>query len=119
MLGGELYQDIPSELDSQVSHHQEKPYHAICHEVELVKDGPMHRLYGCDRVGVNSLHHQGVKILAPSLQSMAESDDGLVEAFYRPESKFVWGVQWHPEYNYTVCDNSKKLFHAFVEHCGT
>ena len=41
--------------------------------------------------------------------------EGLVEALYRPESRFLWAVQWHPEFSFKTDENSKKLFRAFVE----
>lgn len=40
--------------------------------------------------------------------------DGLVEAVYMPESKFLWAVQWHPEFSFKVDENSQKIFRAFV-----
>ena len=29
---------------------------------------------------------------------MAVSEDGLTEAVCLPDKRFVWAVQWHPEY---------------------
>ncbi len=43
--------------------------------------------------------------------------DGLVEAVELPEKRFVWAVQWHPEFSYRVDDNSKLIFREFVKHC--
>ena len=45
---------------------------------------------------------------------MAVSPDGLIEAVYAPEKRFLWAVQWHPEFFYRVDENSRKLFAAFV-----
>lgn len=50
---------------------------------------------------------------------MAFSEDGLVEAVYMPEQKFVAAVQWHPEFNYQKEESSRILFGKFVEACGT
>ena len=50
-------------------------------------------------------------------QCMAVSEDGLVEAVELPEKRFVWAVQWHPEFSYRVDDNSKLIFREFVKHC--
>ena len=44
--------------------------------------------------------------------------DGLVEAVYLPGKKFVWAVQWHPEFSYKSDVNSKKILRAFVEAAG-
>ena len=65
-------------------------------------------------IGVNSLHHQAVKELSPRLEAMALSEDGLVEAIRMPEKRFVWAVQWHPEFSWRVNADSRKLFLAFV-----
>lgn len=46
---------------------------------------------------------------------MAESEDGIVEALYKPFYSFLWAVQWHPEFSYKTDDNSKKIFKAFVD----
>ena len=66
-------------------------------------------------IPVNSYHHQAVKELAPALKAMASSPDGLIEAAYMPEKKFVWAVQWHPEFSYRKDERSLKIFSAFAE----
>ena len=73
---------------------------------------------GVSFLGVNSLHHQAVKTLAKSLKPMAVSEDGLVEAAYAPEKKFLWAVQWHPEYSYTYDGLDMTIFEAFTEAAG-
>ena len=70
---------------------------------------------GAEKIRVNSYHHQAVKDVAPELMVMAESEDGLVEALYKPSYRFLWAVQWHPEFSYKNDENSKKIFKAFVE----
>ena len=44
---------------------------------------------------------------------MAVSEDGLTEAVCLPDKRFVWAVQWHPEFSFRV----KKIFKAFIESC--
>lgn len=46
---------------------------------------------------------------------MAVSEDGLIEAIYRPDKKFIWAVQWHPEFIYKKEENARKIFKKFVE----
>ena len=48
---------------------------------------------------------------------MAVSEDGLVEAVCLPGKKFVWAVQWHPEFSFAVNENSRKIFRQFVASC--
>jgi putative glutamine amidotransferase len=68
-------------------------------------------------MGVNSYHHQAVKDLGAGLEVMAVADDGIVEAVSLPTKKFVWAVQWHPEYDLTN-SSSQKIFKAFVNSCN-
>ena len=48
---------------------------------------------------------------------MAYSDDGLVEAVYLPDKKYVIGYQWHSEMIYKKSDDHLKLFKDFVDNC--
>lgn len=128
LCGGTLYQDIPteytaSEIDSgksnppDVEHHMEYPYDVPCHEVTILEHTPLSEELGKSTISVNSYHHQAVKELAPSLLPMAVSEDGLIEALYMPDKKFVRAVQWHPEFNFHKDEDSRKLFVSFVEAC--
>lgn len=65
-------------------------------------------------IGVNSYHHQAVREVAPELEVMAVSEDGIVEGVWRPESRFLWGIQWHPELLHRVDARSRAIFSAFV-----
>lgn len=116
-LGGTLYQDIPTQYDSKISHSMRPPYDKKWHNVSIVKDSPLYSLLNMDVLGVNSCHHQAVKEVASELKVMSISEDGLVEAVYMPEMKFVWAMQWHPEFLYRTDENSQKVFKEFVEQC--
>ena len=116
-LGGTLYQDIPSQYETSVTHCQRPPYDVPAHEVGLTEGGPLHRLLGCVRLPVNSYHHQAVKKLAPPLKVMAVSEDGLTEGVYMPDRRFVWAVQWHPEFSWRSDENSRKILKEFVRRC--
>lgn len=52
-------------------------------------------LYGL-RFNVNSYHHQAVDRLGSELLSLADSQDGINEAFCH-QTMPILGVQWHPE----------------------
>lgn len=47
---------------------------------------------------VNSMHHQGIETLAPSLSVSACAPDTVIEGIEDPRKRFLIGVQWHPEY---------------------
>ncbi len=113
-LGGDLWQDIPTQMPSAVTHRMKPPYDAAAHTVDLVPDAPLGTLLGAAEIGVNSCHHQGVRTLAESLAVMAQAPDGLTEAVYMPGKRFVWAVQWHPEFSFRTDQASQKIFAAFV-----
>ena len=114
LLGGTLYQDLPTQHPSDIVHRQSAPYDVPVHYVNLAEHSPLGMLLGKPQTGVNSCHHQAIKQLAPEFEMMAQSPDGLIEAAYMPARRFVWGVQWHPEFSYKVNDDSVKIFRAFV-----
>lgn len=116
-LGGTLYQDLPTEHPSAAEHNQKPPYDVPVHSVTLTAGSPLWALLGKDTLAVNSLHHQAIKTLAPGLAAMAVSEDGLTEAVCLPDKRFVWAVQWHPEFSFPVNADSRKIFAAFVGAC--
>ncbi|MCD8293669.1 MAG: gamma-glutamyl-gamma-aminobutyrate hydrolase family protein [Clostridia bacterium] len=118
LQGGTLYQDIPSEYHTGIEHHMKPPYTDTAHSVRILNPSPLYSLLGTESLGVNSYHHQAVKDLGQGLEVMAISEDGLVEAISRKGSRFVWGIQWHPEFNFHVDGSSRKIFKAFINACG-
>ena len=95
------------------------PYDLLGHEVDLVPGTPLAELMEASgegrRIAVNSYHHQAVREVADELAVMAKADDGVIEALYRPGSRFCWGVQWHPEFLHKVDARSCMIFKAFVD----
>ena len=117
-LGGTLWQDLPSEHPSDIEHHMNPPYDAFGHTVALVSGTPLTALFaGQSEIAVNSYHHQAVREPAAGLEVMATAPDGVIEALYRPSSRFLWAVQWHPEFLYKVDARSQAIFDAFVSSC--
>lgn len=115
VLGGTLYEDLPSEHPSGTEHHMSPPYDRAIHSVDICADSPLFETLGVTTLGVNSYHHQAIKKLSPELQCMAVSDDRLCEAVFMPGKKFIWAVQWHPEFSYLSDENSRKIFAAFIK----
>ena len=116
-LGGTLWQDLPSQRPSEIVHRQRPPYDVPAHAVTLLPDAPLSRLLGAEALRVNSCHHQAVRDLAEVLKPMALSPDGLVEALWHPEKRFLWAVQWHPEFAWRVDPAAREIFRAFVGAC--
>ncbi len=118
LLGGTLYQDLSSQHETETDHHMMPPYDREVHEVLIQRESPLFALLGEERIGVNSYHHQAIKRKAEALQTMAVSEDGLIEAVCLPEKSFVWALQWHPELSWKTDERSRKIFAAFVERCA-
>lgn len=116
-LGGSLYQDLPTEYDSKISHRMDAPYDREAHKVEVLPDTLLADIIGEGLHGVNSCHHQAIQELAVGVQKMAVAEDGIVEAISMLDKKFIMGVQWHPEFSYRKNEDSRKIMQAFVEHC--
>lgn len=119
MLGGSLYQDIESQTKPNIklAHSQEKPHDTAAHSVKICRDTPLYDLIKADEIEVNSIHHQAVKVLSDRLLPMAIAPDGIIEAAYMPDEKFVLGVQWHPEFMYENDEAAARLFERFVLAC--
>lgn len=117
VLGGTLYQDLPTQHPSDVTHVMTPPYDRAVHTVEILPGTLLADLFGAGTLAVNSYHHQAVDKAAPGLQVMAQAPDGLVEAVRLPGKGFVAAVQWHPEFSYKSDACSKALLQAFVDAC--
>ena len=114
VMGGTLYQDLPSEHSSDTEHHQIPPYDVPVHSVKIIGDSPLYKLLKKEALMVNSYHHQAILTLAPKVSAMAVSEDGLIEAVCVPKKRFIWGIQWHPELSCLVDENSRKIFSEFI-----
>ena len=99
-LGGTLYTHIYDQLPGALQHScfpEFSPDHPA-HTIEIKPSSLLSDLIGSTHAEVNSLHHQGLKTIAPGLEALATAPDGLVEAFYLPSHPFGLAVQWHPEW---------------------
>jgi putative glutamine amidotransferase len=117
--GGTLVQDIPSAVDTDLSHSRPNPKDCIAHPVQITRGSRLHVALGA-RVDaactcrVNSRHHQSVGRIGQELVASAVAPDGIVEAIEDPAAAFCVGVQWHPE-NFWRTGEFKPLFDAFIE----
>lgn len=103
MHGGTLLQDIATQRPDSLAHRDIPRFERHFHEIELVGGSRLAELYPqVSRARVNSIHHQGIKDLAPGFDIEARSpDDGLIEAIRRRGPGYVAAVQWHPEFHDT------------------
>ena len=113
-LGGTLYQDIPTQAPSEITHRVlGKPLARETHEILVEPNCPFGNLPL--NLMVNSRHHQAIDRLAPGLAVRARAIDGIIEAVYMPRKPHVRAVQWHPE-NFRN-ELSAVIFGEFVEAC--
>jgi putative glutamine amidotransferase len=114
-FGGSLYQDLPTQFPSNVKHEshatleRKKPMHAV----EILPGTLLGTLVGGSRIEVNSIHHQGIKVLGTHLRASAKSPDGLIEAIEHETLPFCVGTQWHPEEFHG--GHADALFGAFMD----
>lgn len=117
-FGGTLWQHV-HEVPGQHVHHEDPTQpldvqYGPAHGVTLAPGGLLRGIAGRDRIDVNSLHHQGIRVLGAGLVEEARADDGLIEAFrVRDARGFALAVQWHPEWKPHENPFSTALFAAF------
>lgn len=131
-LGGSLVQDIPGYFHCESERHRHgcSDTPDLHHAVQLAPRSRLTALVGRPEIPVNSRHHQAVKRLAPGLRAAAWHLDTahpetgpLVEGLEaEDESRWVFGVQWHPE-NLVGLEGedggaARRIFEGFAEAAG-
>jgi len=112
--GGTLDQhllDDPNKLD----HYRDRPMAEAAHTVALREDSLLADVMGSASVEVNTHHHQGLDDVAPTLEPIGWSEDGVLEAVVLRGHSWVLGVQWHPEAMAPVHRDELAIFEAFVD----
>jgi putative glutamine amidotransferase len=117
--GGKLYQHLPDQKPEAIKHdyfpsasHYTRDY--LAHEVTVDPKTRLGQLLGQERVKVNSMHHQGIKSLAPSLRPTAFAPDGLIEGVESTTDSYLVAVQWHPEELADAHESQRRLFTDFI-----
>lgn len=116
VLGGELYQDIASQItDSNINHTSSGK--KCAHKINILeKEGVFAKALRNSKENekelcVNSTHHQSISNIAKELEITATAPDGVIEGYKAKDHPFLIGVQWHPEYELTKFDT--KLIDEF------
>jgi putative glutamine amidotransferase len=109
-FGGTLHQHLPE--ITAAGHRQPNPRDRPVHPVAVRAGSLLAEVVGTDELWVNSIHHQAVDRLAPSLQAVASSPDGIVEAV-EDRDRSLLAVQWHPE-NLVTAPRHLALFRWLV-----
>lgn len=131
-FGGTLYQDIQAQMKGAIEHRNAGLYDQNFHTIDIVPGTRLAELYPLPapvatlaarsrrspppepRPGlptpppawvVNSVHHQGIRDLAPYFEVEARCpNDGIIEAIRYDQRRgplraWVAAVQWHPEFH--------------------
>lgn len=115
VFGGTLYQDIPSQITSEIKHTQTNPPTEVAHKIEIVPGTKLYQWIQKTQAQVNSSHHQGIRHLGKGLVASAIAEDGMIEGLEYPNHPYCIGVQWHPEFLLNQLDHL--IFEKFVTAC--
>jgi putative glutamine amidotransferase len=114
-LGGSLYQDVGTDPGTEIPHSQKEARDQTTHKVTVTSGSRLAKILGADDVEVNSFHHQVIKSLGRGLTAVAWAPDQLIEGVeLADDSRFVLGVQWHPEHLTKDSEPARRLFAALV-----
>jgi putative glutamine amidotransferase len=114
-LGGSLHQDVVTEPGTDIQHSQKEARDQTTHKVTVTPQSRLARVLGTEDVEVNSFHHQVIKSLGRSLVPVAWAPDQLIEGVeLDDDSRWVLGVQWHPEHLVGSSEPARRLFSALV-----
>jgi putative glutamine amidotransferase len=106
--GGTLVQDM-DELYGEGRHHRN---HA--HVVSVEAGSELADVVG-EKVEVSCFHHQCVDVLGTDLETIARSEDGIIEAVRHTSAKgWFLGLQWHPEDTWSTSPQQLAIFRALV-----
>jgi putative glutamine amidotransferase len=123
-FGGTLHPEI-RELPGRMNHRMQRLENgemhpdpdvlfAERHDVHLTPDGVFAKIFGSDRVFVNSLHGQGIIRRGERVIVEGVAEDETIEAIRIADAPgFALGVQWHAEYNPQTNAVNGALFRAF------
>ena len=100
VLGGTLYQDLPTEYISNLTHRDPKGEDFVSHDCKITdKNSKLYNMLKVEDLTVNSWHHQAIERLGKGLKVTALSSDGIIEAVELEGATFVIGTQFHPEWH--------------------
>lgn len=116
--GGDIFQDINTQVERVIKHMQQAPKWYPTHSVTIVEGTRLHQIIGKTEIKVNSFHHQASRKIPPDFSVCAFSQDGIIEGMESVKHRFVIGVQWHPEQMVSHSRQQLDLFREFVRACG-
>jgi putative glutamine amidotransferase len=110
VLGGTLFGDI-RRLRMKTSNRRNP---LPSKRANLVCGGRVAQIFAQPHWWINSLHSQAIDGLGEGLKIVVRDDDQFVQAVESIDSRFIVGVQWHPEYLFCL-GRQRRIFGALVE----
>ena len=118
VLGGSLYQDLPTQKPSEIAHRQGSDLRFPSHTISVSEGSRLHRIMGVKTLNVNTSHHQAVKVPSDKVAVTAVAPDGVIEAYEGIEKgQWILGVQFHPEMLVRAQSGWLAIFIDFVKAC--
>ena len=112
--GGTLNQHLLDDA-KKLDHYRDRPMAEPSHSVTFKEDSVLADVMGSLTVEVNTHHHQGLDDIAPTLEPVGWSEDGVLEAVIDRDHSWVVGVQWHPEAMAPVAKDELAIFESFID----
>lgn len=111
-IGKEVENNNLHKIETKINHFQTGV--SEVHDVTLVKGTILRKIFGSEKIIVNSRHNYGVTNVNNAVIS-AYSKDNVIEAIEFPDNKFIVGIQWHPESILDIKPENQKIFDKLVE----
>lgn len=112
-MGGTLFQDLRKHR-----HRTSKRRTLLALKTLCVVDGSrLARILGAGDIRINSLHNQSIDALGARLEVSGRDLDDIVQAVEQPDHRFLFGVQWHPEF-LLYAARQRRLFTQLVAAAG-
>jgi putative glutamine amidotransferase len=113
-LGGTLYTHIHDQVKNSLDHdYPGNLRQVLVHPVNVDESAKAAEIFGETLLQVNSLHHQGLRDIAPRLKVVGYAPDGVPEVVEMSDHPYAVAVQWHPEW-LTDQPAMRRLFKSFV-----
>ncbi len=112
-LGGSLIQDLRKHRKLTSNRRTLLPLKTLC----LQQGARLESMLEAKTLKINSLHNQSIDRLGAGLRVAGRDLDNIVQAVEHPGRRFLFGVQWHPEF-LAYLPRQLRLFRCLVRAAG-
>ena len=93
-------------------------YEKSNHLIDIKEGSFVHDVFGAKEALINSYHSWCIDKLAPGLEAVAWTKDGVIEAVESKEKR-IYATQWHPELSFEAFpnDTEQKFIENFINLC--